>query len=158
MCILVTGGAGFIGSHTCVALVERGYRVVIADNFVNSSPQAVARLERVVGRSIDCERVDILDTTALSGVFARHRFDAVIHFAALKAVGESCEQPLAYFRNNISGTISLLQCMKAVGVGRLVFSSSATVYGDPEQVPIPESARLQATNPYARTKLVMEQL
>lgn len=158
MSILVTGGAGFIGSHTCVALAARGYRVVIADNFVNSSPRVLARLEQVVGASIECERVDMLDSAALSAVFERHSFDAVIHFAALKAVGESCERPLAYFHNNISGTINLLQCMQAAGVGRLVFSSSATVYGDPERVPIREDARLQATNPYARTKLVMEQL
>lgn len=158
LCLLVTGGAGFIGSHTCVALVERGCRVVIADNFVNSSPLVLERLERVTGASIECERVDMLDAEALSGLFARHAFDAVIHFAALKAVGESCEQPLAYFHNNIGGTINLLRCMQAAGVGRLVFSSSATVYGDPEQVPIREGARLQATNPYARTKLVAEQL
>ncbi len=158
MCVLVTGGAGFIGSHACVALIERGHRVVIADNFANSSPRVLARLEQVVGRSIRCERVDMLDSAALSGLFARHSFDAVIHFAALKAVGESCEQPLAYFRNNIGGTINLLQCMQAAGTRNLVFSSSATVYGDPERVPIREDARLQVTNPYARTKLVMEQL
>lgn len=156
--ILVTGGAGFIGSHTCVALLERGHRVVIGDNFSNSSPAVLPRLRRVVGESIRCETVDMLDSSGLSRMFASYSFDAVIHFAALKAVGESCERPLAYFRNNICGTINLLQCMREAGVGNLVFSSSATVYGEPDRVPIREDARLDATNPYARTKLVMEQL
>ncbi len=156
--ILVCGGAGYIGSHTCVALAEQGYRIVIADNFSNSSPRVLLRLQRVIGAPVECERVDLRSKPAVRRLFSRHRFDAVIHFAALKAVGESCAQPLDYFENNISGTINLLQAMQATGVRRLVFSSSATVYGDPERVPVDESARLEVTNPYGRTKLVMEQL
>lgn len=158
MSILVCGGAGYIGSHTCVALAAHGYRIVIADNFVNSSPRVLLRLQRIIGAPVECERVDIRSKTAVKRLFARHRFDAVIHFAALKAVGESWAQPLNYFDNNICGTINLLQAMQATGVHRLVFSSSATVYGDPERVPVDESARLDVTNPYGRTKLVMEQL
>ena len=156
--ILVCGGAGYIGSHTCVALAERGYRIVIADNFVNSSPRVLLRLQRITGVPIECERVDLRNKSSVARLFARHRFHAVMHFAALKAVGESCEKPLAYFDNNICGTIHLLQAMQAAGVQRLVFSSSATVYGDPERVPVDEHARLDVTSPYGRTKLVMEQL
>ena len=158
MRVLVCGGAGYIGSHTCVVLAERGHEVVIADNFCNSSPVVLARLAQLTGRAPDARNVDVRDAVALAALFAEHRFDAVIHFAALKAVGESCEQPLAYFDNNISGTISLLRAMRDAGVGRLVFSSSATVYGDPQSVPIDEDAPLSSTNPYGRTKLVMEQL
>ncbi len=158
MRVLVCGGAGYIGSHTCVVLAERGHDVVIADNFCNSSPVVLARIERLTGRAPDARNMDVRDTAALAALFAEQRFDAVIHFAALKAVGESCEQPLAYFDNNISGTISLLRAMRDAGVGRLVFSSSATVYGDPQTVPIDEDAPLSCTNPYGRTKLVMEQL
>ena len=158
MRVLVCGGAGYIGSHTCVVLAERGHEVVIADNFCNSSPVVLARIERLTGRAPDARNMDVRDTAALAALFAEQRFDAVIHFAALKAVGESCEQPLAYFDNNISGTISLLRAMRDAGVGRLVFSSSATVYGDPQTVPIDEDAPLSCTNPYGRTKLVMEQL
>ena len=158
MRILVCGGAGYIGSHTCIALAERGHRVVIADSFVNSSPRVLLRLQRIIGAPVECERVDLRDKTAVSRLFTRHRFQAVVHFAALKAVGESCERPLDYFDNNICGTINLLQAMQAADVRRLVFSSSATVYGDPERVPVDETARLCVTNPYGRTKLVMEQL
>lgn len=158
MQILVTGGAGYIGCHTCVQLVERGHRVVIADSFVNSSPAVLQRLRRVTGVPLVAHRLDLRDKTALSALFAAYPFDAVVHFAALKAVGESCAQPLEYFDNNIGGTIALLQAMKGAGVRRLVFSSSATVYGDPEHVPVREDARLQVTNPYGRTKLVAEQL
>jgi UDP-glucose 4-epimerase len=158
MCVLVCGGAGYIGSHTCVALAEQGHRVVIADNFSNSSPGVLLRLQRIMGAPVECERLDLRNKSALARLFARHRFDAVMHFAALKAVGESCERPLTYFDNNICGTINLLQAMQDAGVRRLVFSSSATVYGDPESVPVDESARLDVTNPYGRTKLVMEQL
>jgi UDP-glucose 4-epimerase len=156
--ILVCGGAGYIGSHTCVALAERGHRLVIADSFVNSSPRVLLRLQRIIGAPVACERLDLRDRTAVSRLFARHQFEAVVHFAALKAVGESCARPLDYFDNNICGTINLLQGMRAAGVRRLVFSSSATVYGDPDRVPVDESAPLQATNPYGRSKLVMEQL
>jgi UDP-glucose 4-epimerase len=158
MSILVCGGAGYIGSHTCVALCEQGHRVVIADNFTNSSQRVLLRLQRITGAPVECERVDLRSKTGLARLFARHHFDAVAHFAALKAVGESCAKPLAYFENNICGTINLLQAMQDAGVNRFVFSSSATVYGDPERVPVDERAPLQATNPYARTKLVMEQV
>lgn len=158
MRILVFGGAGYIGCHTCVVLAERGHQVVVADNFANSSPRAVERLQQVIGVPVEFHRVDLRDRAALSGLFAAQPFDAVVHFAALKAVGESCEKPLDYFDNNIGGTIALLQAMKAAGVRRLVFSSSATVYGDPDRVPVREDAPLSVTNPYGRTKLVMEQL
>lgn len=158
MRILVCGGAGYIGSHTCVALAERGYRFVVADSFVNSSPLVLQRLERLIGAPVAFRRVDLRDRAAVAALFAGQSFDAVVHFAALKAVGESCERPLDYFDNNIGGTIHLLQAMKTAGVRRLVFSSSATVYGDPDRVPVREDARLQITNPYGRTKLVMEQL
>jgi UDP-glucose 4-epimerase len=156
--ILVCGGAGYVGSHTCVALAERGHRLVIADNFANSSPRVLLRLQRILGVPVECDRVDLRDKAAVFRLFARHRFQAVIHFAALKAVGESCERPLDYFDNNICGTINLLQAMQAAGVQRLVFSSSATVYGDPQRVPVDEAAPLDVTSPYGRTKLVMEQL
>ncbi len=156
--VLLTGGAGYIGSHTAVELVERGHQVVLVDNFCNSSPVVLERLKRILGQELACERGDIRDSAFLSEVFKRHRVDAVIHFAALKAVGESCEQPLNYFENNISGTITLLQVMQQQQVRHLVFSSSATVYGQPDSCPIREDAPLRITNPYGRTKLVMEQL
>lgn len=158
MRILVTGGAGYIGAHTCVELVERGHDVVIVDNFVNSSRGVMDRLHTLTGREIPVHEVDLRDTDALRAILQGGAFDAVIHFAALKAVGESCAKPLLYFDNNIGGTISLLQAMQDAGVRRLVFSSSATVYGDPATVPVQEDAPLQVTNPYGRTKLVMEQL
>lgn len=158
MNVLVCGGAGYIGSHACVALAEQGHRIFIADNFSNSSQRVLLRLQRITGTSIECARLDLRNKAALVRLFARHRFDAVMHFAAMKAVGESCARPLAYFDNNICGTINLLQAMRDAGVPRLVFSSSATVYGDPDMVPINERARLDVTNPYGRTKLVMEQL
>ena len=158
MRILVCGGAGYIGSHTCVALAARGHQVVIADSFINSSPRVLLRLQRIIGTPVECERVDLCDKAAVSGLFARHQFHAVIHFAALKSVADSCERPLDYFDNNICGTINLIRAMQTSGVRRLVFSSSATVYGDPECVPVSETAHLQVTNPYGRTKLIMEQL
>ena len=129
--VLLTGGAGYIGSHTVVELLAAGHQAVIADNFCNSSPRVLDRLQRIVGRPVTCERGDIRDESFLSAIFKKHRVAAVIHFAALKAVGESCEQPLEYFENNISGTICLLKIMRQQGVGRVVFSSSATVYGLP---------------------------
>ena len=158
MRILVCGGAGYIGCHTCVVLAERGHQVVIADNFSNSSPRVLQRLQRVVGAALECHAIDLRDKAAVERLFQGQHFDAVLHFAALKAVGESCKRPLDYFDNNLGGTINLLQAMQGAGVRRLVFSSSATVYGDPESVPVREDARLQVTNPYGRTKLVMEQL
>ena len=158
MRILVFGGAGYIGSHTCVVLAERGHELVVADNFGNSSPGVLGRLQRIIGAPLAFEQVDLRDRDGVQRLFAAGRFDAVVHFAALKAVGESCEKPLDYFDNNISGTIHLLQAMQAHGARRLVFSSSATVYGDPDTVPVREDAPLRTTNPYGRTKLVMEQL
>lgn len=158
MRVLVTGGAGYIGSHACVALAARGHEIMVADNFANSSPRVMERLHRLTGAPVACHRVDLRDREATAALFDDRRFDAVIHFAALKAVGESCERPLDYFDNNIAGTIHLLQAMQSHGVRHLVFSSSATVYGDPDAVPVREDAPLRVTNPYGRTKLVMEQL
>ena len=158
MRILVCGGAGYIGSHACVVLAGRGHEVVIADSFVNSSPVVPGRLERLAGRAFEVLRVDLRDGAAVRALLLAQHYDAVVHFAALKAVGESCERPLDYFENNIGGTINLLQAMSAAGVKKLIFSSSATVYGDPDSVPVGEDARLEVTNPYGRTKLVMEQL
>lgn len=157
MKILVCGGGGYIGSHTCLALLESGHEVVAYDNFSNSSPVALARVQELAGRHLDVIDGDIRDRARLESALAVG-VDAVIHFAALKAVGESCKRPLDYFDNNISGTVSLLQAMEATSVNRLVFSSSATVYGEATVVPIPETAPLRAVNPYGRTKLVIEQL
>jgi UDP-glucose 4-epimerase len=158
MRIMLCGGAGYIGAHTCVELMARGHDVVIVDSLVNSSRRVLERIGEIVGSRPAFHDLDVRDRSGMAAVFAGNRFDAVMHFAALKAVGESCERPLDYFDNNISGTISLLQTMRHAGVRRLVFSSSATVYGDPERVPVREDARLQVTNPYGRTKLVMEEL
>lgn len=158
MRILVCGGAGYIGSHTCVVLAERGHEAVIADNFSNSSPVVLRRIARLTGRAPEAHRVDVRDADALTRILEAGRIDAVLHFAALKSVGESCARPLEYFDNNISGTIALLRAMRAAGAGRLVFSSSATVYGAPSSLPIDESAPLSVTNPYGRTKLIVEQI
>ena len=158
MRVLVCGGAGYIGSHTCVALVERGHEVVIVDSHVNSSPKVLERLQRLLGAAPQAHRMDLRDTARLEALIAGGGFDAVIHFAALKAVGESCTQPLEYFDNNLGGSIALLKAMAAHGVSRLVFSSSATVYGEPERLPLDESARLAVTNPYGRTKLFVEEI
>ena len=158
MRILLCGGAGYIGAHTYVVLVERGHDVVVVDNFSNSSPGVLARLRQITGRPVPFQPLDLRDRDAVTGFFAHQAFDAVVHFAALKSVGESCERPLDYFHNNIGGTLNLLHGMREAGVERLVFSSSATVYGDPDHVPVREDARLQVTNPYGRTKLVMEEL
>ena len=158
MRIMLCGGAGYIGAHTCVELMGRGHEVVVIDSLVNSSVRALERIGKITGSSVVFHQLDVRDKAGMAAIFAEAGFDAVMHFAALKAVGESCERPLDYFDNNISGTISLLKFMQDAGVTRLVFSSSATVYGDPERVPVREDARLQVTNPYGRTKLVMEQL
>ena len=158
MRVLVFGGAGYIGSHTCAVLAERGHDVVIADNFCNSSPAVIDRLERIIGRRLPFEQVDLRDREATQRLLADGSFDAVVHFAALKAVGESVERPLDYFDNNITGTLNLLQAMQSAGVSKLVFSSSATVYGDPDHVPVREDAPLRVTNPYGRSKLVVEQV
>ncbi len=157
MSILVTGGAGYIGSHTCVALLEAGHQVTVIDNLCNSNADVLTRVQALTGRSLRFVHGDIRSRDDLARAFAGG-IGAVIHFAALKAVGESCAQPLAYFDNNISGTIVLMQAMQAAGVERLVFSSSATVYGQPDHVPVKEDAPLRVTNPYGRTKLVMEDL
>ena len=157
MKILVTGGAGYIGSHTCVLLLEAGHDVTVIDNLCNSSAIALERVQELAGRSLRFVQGDVRNRADLNRAF-EGGIEAVIHFAALKAVGESCEQPLAYFDNNIGGTITLMQAMEAHGVERLVFSSSATVYGEPDSVPVREDAPLRVTNPYGRTKLVMEQL
>lgn len=157
MKLLVTGGAGYIGSHTCVVLLDAGHDVTVIDNLCNSSPIALQRVQQITGHSLRFVEGDIRNPDYLATAF-EDGVDAVIHFAALKAVGKSFEQPTAYFDNNIGGTIALMQAMEQAGVSRLVFSSSATVYGQPEQVPVREDAPLNATNPYGRTKLVMEQL
>ncbi len=154
--ILITGGTGFIGSHTVVTLAEAGQPVVILDNLCNSSPKVLDRLAKLGASPIEFVQADIRDSAALDALFARYDFAGVIHFAGLKAVGESVAQPLRYLENNVSGTISLLQAMDRANVRRIVFSSSATVYGDPVTVPIPETAALTATNPYGRTKLMCE--
>ena len=156
--ILVTGGAGYIGSHTVLALLEAGHEVLIVDNLSNSSAKVLPRLEQLSGQVIPFVQADVRDSAALDRIFAEHRIDGVIHFAGLKAVGESVAQPLRYFDNNVGSTLALLQAMDRANVRRIVFSSSATVYGDPEQVPITESSRLQVTNPYGRTKLICEDI
>ncbi len=156
--ILVTGGAGYIGSHMCVALAQAGEPFVVLDNFSNSRPSVLERVGRITGQVPECVRGDVRDAALLRQLFARHKFTAVIHFAALKAVGESVRDPLAYYENNVAGTVTLLQAMREAGVRQLVFSSSATVYGDPASLPIREDFPLSATNPYGWSKLMMEQV
>lgn len=158
MNILVTGGAGYIGSHTVLALLERGHQVSVLDNFSNSSPKVMSRLESLSGMAIPLFELDLRDGAKVADLLANNAIEAVVHFAALKAVGESCARPLEYFDNNLSGTISLLNAMRAAGTKLLVFSSSATVYGDCEQFPISEDAPRYATNPYGRSKLVIEEM
>jgi UDP-glucose 4-epimerase len=156
--ILVTGASGFIGSHTCVELLQSGFDVVALDNLCNSSRKALERVQQITGRAFPFHEADIRDRAALDAILGKHRIDAVIHFAGLKAVGESVEKPLDYFENNVAGSVTLLQALKAANVKTFVFSSSATVYGDPEVLPLVESARLSVTNPYGRTKLMVEQV
>ena len=158
MKIMVTGGAGYIGSHTVVELLAKGHDVTVVDNLCNSKQEALRRVEKIAGRAIDFRRVDLLDRDALEKVFAGAAFEAVLHFAGLKAVGESVRLPLAYYHNNLTGTLVLLETMKAHGVKTLVFSSSATVYGVPKSVPLREDAPLNAVNPYGRTKLMIEEI
>lgn len=158
MRILVTGGAGYIGSHTVLELLTAGYDVLIADNFVNSKPAALTRLRALADRSFDFEEVDLTDAAATDALFSRYPIDAVIHFAGLKAVGESVQKPLEYYRNNLTSTFNLLLAMQKNNVERFVFSSSATVYGDPVSVPIREDFALSVTNPYGRTKLMIEDM
>ncbi|WP_028535483.1 UDP-glucose 4-epimerase GalE [Paludibacterium yongneupense] len=154
--ILVTGAAGYIGTHTCIELFAAGHQVVALDNFSNSKPEAMRRVARIAGREPLFHRGDIRDRVALDTLFATHAIDAVIHFAGLKSVGESLSEPLRYYDNNISGSLTLLECMGRAGVRRLVFSSSANVYGDPHTVPVTESFPLGPTNPYGRSKYMME--
>jgi UDP-glucose 4-epimerase len=158
MSILLTGGAGYIGSHTYVALAEAGLQPVILDSFANSHPAVLQRLQTITGRPVPCERGDVLDTPFVEDVLRRHQVEGVIHFAGDKAVGESVAKPLKYYRNNLGGAVSLMQAMDNVGCGTLVFSSSATVYGDPATVPISEDFPRSHTNPYGHTKLVIEDM
>ena len=158
MAILVTGGAGYIGSHTCVELLSAGYEIIVVDNFSNSKPESLKRVKEITGKDLTFYEVDLLDRSGLDEVFANHSIEAVIHFAGLKAVGESVSIPLHYYHNNITGTLILCDVMKKYGVKNLVFSSSATVYGMPNRVPISEDFPLSATNPYGRTKLMIEEI
>ena len=156
--ILVTGGAGFIGSHTCVALAQAGIPFLILDNFANSRWSVLERMSQITGAAPECVYGDVRDSDVLAQIFLQHPIDAVIHFAALKAVGESVREPLRYYDNNVSGTLTLLRAMRVAKVHTLVFSSSATVYGEPASVPIRENSPLSATNPYGWSKLMMEQM
>lgn len=156
--ILVTGGAGYIGSHTCIALHEAGYEIVIYDNLSNSSKEAINRVSSLIGKPIEFIEGDIRDADSLKKVFTAHQFFGVIHFAGLKAVGESVAKPLLYYSNNVSGTVTLLEVMAEHEVKTLVFSSSATVYGDPETLPIDECSKRSCTNPYGQSKLVVEHI
>ena len=156
--ILVTGGAGYIGSHTVVELLNAGHQVLIVDNLCNSSIAVLERIEKLANPNFRFVQADVRDGAALDRLFAEQPIDGVIHFAGLKAVGESVSQPVRYFDNNVGSTLALLQAMDRAGVRRIVFSSSATVYGDPQQVPITEDSRLQVTNPYGRTKLMCEDI
>lgn len=158
MRVLVTGGAGYIGSHTCVELLEEGHEIHILDNLSNSSPESLRRVEALTGQPAPLVVGDIRDATLLDALFAEHQFDAVVHFAGLKAVGESTERPLMYYDQNVNGTLTLTQVMARYATRTMVFSSSATVYGDPEEVPIREDAALNPTNPYGRSKLMIEQI
>ncbi len=156
--ILVTGGAGYIGSHTVVLLIEAGYNVLIFDNFSNASKESIKRVEKIVGKSIPVVEGDIRNREDLKKVFENHTIDSVIHFAGLKAVGESVEKPLTYYDNNVTGTVTLCEVMSEYGCKSIVFSSSATVYGDPHTTPIKEDFPLSATNPYGRSKLFIEEI
>ena len=158
MKILVTGGAGYIGSHTCVELLNEDYDVIVLDNLSNSSEEALTRVKQITGKSLEFYKVDLLDKSGIREIFSKHKIDAVIHFAGLKAVGESVKIPLKYFQNNLAGTLNLLEVMTDFNVKNIVFSSSATVYGDPDTLPIKEDFPLSATNPYGRAKLMIEEI
>ncbi|MBU9738386.1 UDP-glucose 4-epimerase GalE [Diplocloster agilis] len=158
MSILVTGGAGYIGSHTCVELLNAGYEVVVVDNLCNSSEESLKRVEEITGKTLKFYRADLLDRDAMEEIFEDERIDSVIHFAGLKAVGESVQKPLEYYYNNVTGTLVLCDVMRKHGVKDIVFSSSATVYGNPHTVPIREDFPLSVTNPYGRTKLMLEEI
>jgi UDP-glucose 4-epimerase len=158
MRILVTGGAGYIGSHTCLELLQAGYEVIVVDNLSNSSEESLDRVQRLTGKRLEFHKVDLLDKEGLDAVFEKSYLDAVIHFAGLKAVGESVTIPLRYYHNNVTGTVILCEVMGSHNVKNIVFSSSATVYGDPHKVPITEDFPLSPTNPYGRTKLIIEEI
>ena len=158
MAILVTGGAGYIGSHTCVELIHSGFDIVVVDNFCNSKIEALQRVEQLTDSKIRYYELDVRDQVKLLNVFSSCEIDAVIHFAGLKAVGESCELPLTYYENNVLGTITLCRAMELAGVRNILFSSSATVYGNPTSVPITEDFPTEATNPYGRSKLMVEHI
>ena len=157
-CILVTGGAGYIGSHACVEILAAGHDVVVLDNLRNSAPEAIDRVSRIAGRALDFVFADIRDQDALDEVFTKHPIAAVMHFAGLKAVGESVARPLDYYDNNVVGSLRLLQAMSRHRVREIVFSSSATVYGEPSEMPIREDAPFNAANPYGRTKVMIEEI
>ena len=157
MKILVTGGAGYIGTHTCVELLDKGYQVVAVDNFVNSSPKAIKMVEKITGKKVTFYEGDVRDGKLLEKIFSENKIDWVIHFAGLKAVGESCAKPLEYYNNNLYGTLVLLETMEKYGCKKLVFSSSATVYGDPEELPLKETCKVGGTtNPYGSSKYFQE--
>lgn len=158
MTILVTGGAGYIGSHTCIALLDAGYDIVSFDNFSNSKPAVVEHIKQITGKDFPFYKADLLDQTALETIFSECQIDSVMHFAGLKAVGESSESPLLYYQNNVGGTIMLLQTMVTHQVKQMIFSSSATVYGNPQTIPVNEDMSLYATNPYGSTKLTIENM
>lgn len=158
MSILVTGGAGYIGSHTCIELINSGFDIVVVDNLSNSKIEAINRVKKIVNKDFKFYEVDLLDKDALEKVFKENKIDAVIHFAGFKAVGESVSKPLMYYHNNITGTLILCELMNKYNVKKIVFSSSATVYGNPQSVPITEDMPLSATNPYGRTKLMIEEI
>ena len=158
MKILTTGGAGYIGSHTCLELLQAGYEVVAVDNLSNSKAESLRRVQEIAGHSLSFYRADLLDRTALAAVFRSHEIEAVLHFAGLKAVSESVRIPLRYYHNNLTGTVMLCEVMKEFGVKTVVFSSSATVYGNPRTVPITEDFPVSPTNPYGRTKLMIEEI
>ena len=158
MKVLVTGGAGYIGSHTVIELLSLDHEVIICDNMSNSKPEVLNRIKELSGKDFLFYNIDVCDKVSMRKLFADHHIDSIIHFAGYKAVGESCSKPLMYYQNNIISTLNLVELMQEFGVKNLVFSSSATVYGDPESVPIPETAKLSATNPYGRTKLMIEDM
>ena len=158
MAILVAGGAGYIGSHTCVELLDAGYDIIVVDNYYNSCPEALNRVKKITGKDFLFYECDILDREGMDKIFSENQIDAVIHFAGYKAVGESVKEPLKYFHNNIEGTVALCEIMEKHGCRKIVFSSSATVYGMPKEVPIREDFPLSVTNPYGRTKLMNEEI
>lgn len=159
MSVLVTGGAGFIGSHTCVELINHGYDVIVADNFCNAKDDVLDRIEKICGKKPVCYRIDVCDKAALAKVFQEHKIESVIHFAGLKAVGESCRIPLRYYRNNLDSALAVIECMKEFACKRIVFSSSATVYGPNNPAPYTEDMPANlATNPYGWTKVFIEQI